>query len=85
MEFHPFQAHWDCTGRRSSDIRHKSTPNEAQSTSGLYSTVSLYSDQPTHGIAPECRIHLPGVQNAQSKCLWHLTEKGNKSRFSLRF
>ena len=47
----------------------------------LYSTVTLYSDQPTHGIAPECGIHLPGVQNAQSKSLWYLTEKGNKSKF----
>ena len=47
----------------------------------LYSTVTLYSDQPTHGIAPECGIHLPGIQNAQSKSLWHLTEKGNKSKF----
>ena len=35
----------------------------------LYSTVTLYSDQPTHGIAPECGIHLPGVQNSQSKSL----------------
>ena len=40
----------------------------------LYSTVTLYSDQPTHGIAPECGIHLPGVQNTESKYLWHLTE-----------
>ena len=47
----------------------------------LCSTVTFYSDQPTHGIAPECGIHLPGVQNAQSKSLWHLTEKGNKSKF----
>ena len=47
----------------------------------LYSTVTLYSDQPTHGIAPECGIHLPGIQNAQSKSLWHLTEKSNKSKF----
>ena len=46
----------------------------------LNSTVTLYSDQPTHGIAPECGIHLPGIQNAQSKSLWHLTEKGNKSK-----
>ena len=47
----------------------------------LYSTVTLYSVQPTHGIAPECGIHLPGVQNTQSKSLWHLTEKSNKSKF----
>ena len=47
----------------------------------LYSTVTLHSDQPTHGIAPECQIHLPGIQNTQSKSLWHLTEKGNKSKF----
>ena len=47
----------------------------------LCSTVTLYSDQQTHGIAPECGIHLPGIQNAQSKSLWHLTEKGNKSKF----
>ena len=47
----------------------------------LYSTVTFYSDQPTYGIAPECGIHLPGIQNAQSKSLWHLTEKGNKSKF----
>ena len=47
----------------------------------LYSTVTLYSDQPTHGIAPECGIHLPGIQNAQSKSPWHLTGKGNKSKF----
>ena len=45
------------------------------------STVTLYSDQPTHGIAPEWGIHLLGIQNAQSKSLWHLTEKGNKSKF----
>ena len=49
----------------------------------LNSTVTLYSGQPTHGIAPECGIHLPGVQNAQSKSLWHLTEKGNKIKISL--
>ena len=47
----------------------------------LNSTVTLYSGQPTHGIAPECGIHLPGIQNTQSKSLWHLTEKGNKSKF----
>ena len=47
----------------------------------LYNTVTFYSDQPTHGIAPECEIHLPDIQNAQSKSLWHLTEKGNKSKF----
>ena len=47
----------------------------------LNSTVTLYSNQPTDGIAPECGIHLPGIQNAQSKSLWHLTEKGNKSEF----
>ena len=47
----------------------------------LNSTVTLYSDQPTHGMAPECEIHLLGTQNTQSKSLWHLTEKGNKSKF----
>ena len=47
----------------------------------LYGTVTFYSDQPTHGIAPECGIHLPSIQNAQSKSLWHLTEKDNKSKF----
>ena len=47
----------------------------------FYSTVTFYSDQPTHGIAPECGIHLTGIQNAQSKSLWHLTEKGNRSKF----
>ena len=31
----------------------------------LYSTVTFYSDQPTHGIAPECGIHLLGIQNAK--------------------
>ena len=46
----------------------------------LNSTVTLYSDQPTHRIAPECGIHLPDIQNAQSKFLWHLTEKSNKSK-----
>ena len=51
----------------------------------LYSTVTLYSDQPTHKIAPECGIHLLGIQNAQSKSLWHLTEKGNKSKFHYFF
>ena len=51
----------------------------------LYSTVTLHSDQPTHGIAPECGIHLPGVQNTESKYLWHLTEKGNKSKFHYVF
>ena len=47
----------------------------------LSSTVTLYSDHPTHGMAPECGIHLPGTQNTQTKSLWHLTEKGNKSKF----
>ena len=47
----------------------------------LNSTVTFYSDQPAHGIAPECGIHLPGIQNTQSKSLWRLTEKGNKSKF----
>ena len=46
----------------------------------LNSTVTFYSDQPAHEIAPECRIHLPGIQNAQSKSHWHLTEKSNKSK-----
>ena len=40
----------------------------------LNSTVTLCSDQPTHGMTPECGIHLPGTQNAQSKSLLHLTE-----------
>ena len=54
-------------------------PKEAQSTSG--ETLVLLAPlqwQLTHGIAPERGIHLQGVQNAQGKSLWHLTEKGNK-------
>ena len=82
MEFHPFIAHGIAPECGPSNIRDKSTPNEAQSTQEkLYSTVTFYSDQPTHGIAPECGIPLPGVQNTQSKSLWHLTEKGNKAKF----
>ena len=27
----------------------------------LYSIFTLHSDQPTHGIASECGIHLPGI------------------------
>ena len=51
----------------------------------LYSTVTLHSDQPTHGIASEYRIHLPGVQNAQSEYFWYFTKKGNKSKFHYVF
>ena len=51
----------------------------------LYGTVTLHSDQPTHGIAPEWGIHLPDVQSAQRESLWHLTEKGNKSKFHYGF
>ena len=51
----------------------------------LYSTVTLHSDQPTRGIALECGIHLLGIQNVQSESLWHLTKKGNKSKFDYIF
>ena len=51
----------------------------------LYSTVTLHSDQPTHGIAPECGIHFSGVQDAQSESLWYLNKKGNKSNFHYIF
>ena len=82
MDFHPLVAHGIAPECGTSDIRHKSTPKKRNlRQENLYSTVTLYSDQSTHGIAPECGIHLPGVQNAQSKSLWHLTEKGNKSKF----
>ena len=65
MEFHPFIAHGIARECGTSNIRHKSTPNEHNlRQEKLYSTVAFYSDQPTHGIAPECGIHLPGVQNA---------------------
>ena len=47
----------------------------------LNSTVTFYSDQPTHGIAPECGIHSPGTQNTQSKSLWHLIEKATNQNF----
>ena len=72
MEFHPFIAHGISPECGASDIRHKSNKNEIQSLcqEKLYSTVTLYSDQPTHGIAPECGIHLPG---------------GNKSKFHYVF
>ena len=82
MKFHPFLAHGIAPECGASDIRHKSIPNEHNlRQEKLNSTVMLYSDQPTHGIAPECGTHLLGIQNAQSKSLWHLTEKGNKSKF----
>ena len=82
MEFHPFIAQGIAPECGASNIR----PKEPQMKHNLrkeklYSTATLYSDQPTHGIAPECGIHLPGIQNAQSKSLSHLTEKGNKSKF----
>ena len=81
-----FIAHGIALECGASHIRHKSTSDEAQSMSGeLYSTVTLHSDQPTHGIAPECGIHLLGIQNSQSKSLWHLTKKGNKSKFNYVF
>ena len=64
MKFHPFIAHGIAPECGASNIRHKSTPNEHNlCQEKLYSTVTLYSDQQTHGIAPECRILLPGVQN----------------------
>ena len=82
MEFHPFVAHGIAPECGASNIRYKSTPKKHNlRKEKLYSTVTLYSDQPTHGIAPECGIHLPAIQNAQSKSLWHLTENGNKSKF----
>ena len=31
------------------------------------------------------RIHWRGIQNVQSESLWHLTEKGNKSKFHYVF
>ena len=34
MEFHPFKAHGIAPECGASNIKHKSTPNEAQSTSG---------------------------------------------------
>ena len=54
----------------------KCTQNEAQSMVGeVYSTTTLHSDQPIHGIAPECRVHNPGVKNAQNELHWYLTTK----------
>ena len=40
-----------------------------------HSTATIYIDQPTHGIAPECGIQLPGAQDTQNEPHWHLTIK----------
>ena len=67
-------------------MRHKSTLKKHNlRQEKFYSTVTLYSDQPTHGITPEGGTHLPGIQNGQSESLWCLTKKGNKSNFHYVF
>ena len=39
------------------------------------STATFHSDQPTHGIATECGIQMPGGQDAQSEPHWNLIRK----------
>ena len=81
-EISSFRSIWDCTGMWSFRYQVQSTPKKHNlRQEKLNSIVTLYSDQPTDGMAPEGGIHLPGAQNAQSESLWHLTEKGNKSKF----
>ena len=38
---------------------------------------AFHSDQPTHGIARECEIQMPGAQVAQNEPHWHLIKKCN--------
>ena len=73
--FHSITAHRIALECGASPTRHISTQNEAQSMVGgkFRSTVTLHSDQPTHGIAPECGVHNPGVKNTQNELHWYLT------------
>ena len=41
----------------------------------FHSTATFHSDQPTHGIATECGIQMPGAQDAQSEPHWNLITK----------
>ena len=50
----------------------------------FHSTATIHSDQPTHGIAPECEIQLPDVQDGQNEPHWHLTRKCSNQYFILR-
>ena len=54
---------------------HPNTQNEAQSMAGgeFHSTATLHSEQPTHGIAPECGDFNPGIKNIQNELHWYLT------------
>ena len=74
---------WDCTGMRSFRYQAQKYPKWRTIYVRRNSIVLLPFTviEPTHGIAPECGIHSPYIQNAQSKPLWHFTEKGNKSKF----
>ena len=54
MEFYPFVAHRIALEYRASDMRLQMKHNLRQEK--LYSTVTLHSDQQTHGIAPECEF-----------------------------
>ena len=41
----------------------------------FHSTATFHSDQPTHSIATECAIQMPGAQDAQNEPHWHLITK----------
>ena len=50
----------------------------------FHSTATFPSDQPTHGIATECGIQMPGAQVAQNKPHWHLITKCGNLVFQIK-